>query len=210
VKSRLLTRVEVDPARVEEDVRALDLCAVPPDYSEYTFGHWQSYVLANGSGDDKDARFRPYSGTAHLTELGRQMPYVVLLIEAHFHWRTLKWARIFTMEDALLVTHRDFLEFEEPLHRIHLVLRTDETCLHSEGETVFHMRRGEVWQVDGLSLHAACTLSSYRRISLVLDFEQDGTAAASRLRAAPAEPPPAPCLVELPPLAEAELAALPG
>jgi putative nonproteinogenic amino acid hydroxylase len=210
MKSRLLATIPLDSVRLKRDLQALDQAYFRDDYLEYTFGAWRSYVLANPTGDETDARFRPSDAAPLITALGRRMPYVLSLIDTHFDTRTLRWSRIFTVQDALLVPHRDFLEFDRPLHRLHLVLDTDPSCLHSEYDVVYHMRQGEIWEVDGLSIHAACTLSCYRRISLVLDFEQDGTPAESRIRATGGAPQPSPQILDLPTLSEAEIAAIRG
>lgn len=203
VNSRMLGSVALETDRLARDLAVLESAPVHDDYSEYAFGSWHAFILANPTGDESDTRFRPSGDEPAVTGLGRRMPYVMSLVDRHFDRRTLRWVRIFTAQDALLVTHRDFLEFAAPLHRLHLVLETDETCLHSEDDIVYHMRRGELWDLDGTVRHAACTLSASRRVSLVLDFEQDGTPAEARVRSV--DPPSPPCLPERPPLTRSEL-----
>ena len=209
MKSQMLGSVILDPDRLTADLAALREAPPPDGYSEYIFGQWRDYVLANGTGDQIDNRFRPHHERLAVTDLGRRMPYVLSLVERHFDRRLLKWVRLFTVQDALLVTHRDYLEFKQTFRRIHLVLDTDETCLHSEQDDVFHMRRGEIWFLDGTTIHAACTLSEYRRVSLVLDFEDDGAQLSSLLKADVSNPS-SPMLLRLPALTDQEYAAIVG
>lgn len=207
--ARRLGQVDLDSARLAVDLDAIARFPSPPTYSEYTFGTWISHVLANGSGDADDDIFREHTGPLRATALGRRVPYVMALVDEHFHPDGLMWARLFSVEDGMLVSHRDFVEFERGYLRVHLPLQTDPTCLHSEESEVFHMRAGEVWALDATRVHAACSLSRFRRISLCLDFDPRRVPPGGVLRRPVddrALPPPH--RVERPPLAAAELAEL--
>lgn len=174
MKSRILGKIGLDSSLlIPELTKILDFQS-KDQYSEYTFGTWRSYVLANESGDGSDTSFRGYEGRLQRTALGRDLPYLGQVIEETFETDRLKWARIFLVHNGLLISHRDFVEFEEPFVRLNIPLATDPSCLHSEEDLVFHMRRGEVWFLDARTVHSACSLFDFRRLSLCLDFSDDG------------------------------------
>ncbi len=174
MKSQILGRLRLDSSRLAPELaRILDF-QVKDQYSEYTFGTWRSYVLANAGGDAADTSFRGYEGRPQKTALGRELPYLGQAIAETFDTDRLKWERIFLVHNGLLISHRDFVEFEEPFVRLNVPLATDPSCLHSEEDLVFHMREGEVWFLDARTVHSACSLFDFRRISLCLDFSDDG------------------------------------
>lgn len=184
MNSRILGRVHLSSSSLAPELATILDFDVKDEYSEYTFGTWRSYVLANAGGDEKDTAFRGYEGSPRPTPLGRALPYVGRLIEEVFDTGRLKWARIFLVHNGLLISHRDFVEFDEPFVRLNMPLSTDPSCLHSEEEAVFHMRQGEVWFLDAHTVHAACSLFDFRRVSLCLDFADDGRPLAEWLRPA--------------------------
>lgn len=174
MKSRILGHLDLSPSPLAPELAQILGFDFKEEYSEYAFGTWRSYVLANAGGDEEDTSFRGYEGRPRLTALGRALPYVTRLIEQTFDTDRLKWARIFLVHNGLLISHRDFVEFDEPFVRLNLPLSTHPSCLHSEEELVFHMRQGEIWFLDARTVHAACSLFDFRRISLCLDFADDG------------------------------------
>lgn len=174
MKSRILGQVHLNPSRLAPELATILDFDFKEEYSEYAFGTWRSYVLANAEGDPEDTSFRGYEGRPRLTALGRALPYVTQIIEETFDTDRLKWARIFLVHNGLLISHRDFVELDEPFVRLNMPLSTDPSCLHSEEEMVFHMRQGEIWFLDARMVHAACSLFDFRRISLCLDFADDG------------------------------------
>lgn len=209
MRARILSTVALDDARLAGEIARIDGLAARDDYSEYSFGSWRSHVLANGTGEVDDATFRRYDGPMRPTALGEALPYLRQVIEDTFHTDALRWVRLFTVQNGLLISHRDFVEFDRGFVRLHLPLRTDTGCLHSEEDEVYHMRRGEVWFLDADTVHSACSLSSLKRISLVLDFEAAGTPPEALVRAR-GEALPAPHRVERPPLEPGFLEALYG
>ena len=174
MKSRILGQVNLDPSLLAPELAKILDFHFKEEYSDYSFGTWRSYVLANSEGDDEDTAFRSYEGRPQRTALGRALPYVDQIIEEVFDTEHLKWARIFLVHNGLLISHRDFVELDEPFVRLNMPLSTHPSCLHSEEEVVFHMRQGEVWFLDARTVHAACSLFDFRRISLCLDFADDG------------------------------------
>ena len=163
---------------LERDIETiLQFNDVKEEYSEYRFGTWKNYVLWNGSGDEKDTLFKGANGGAVQTGLGRPLKYITSIVEENFHTDKLKMVRADLLRDAVLVPHRDYVEFKsdsQRLARLHIPIRTDLNSLHSESAEVFHMRQGEVWYLDVSSIHSACNLSDGPRLSLVLDFCLDG------------------------------------
>ncbi|HZT59933.1 MAG TPA: aspartyl/asparaginyl beta-hydroxylase domain-containing protein [Pyrinomonadaceae bacterium] len=178
MNSRIISAVELDDELLRQDIeKILGFGDVKEEYSEYRFGTWKNYVLWNGSGDEKDTLFEGTRGGAVKTGFGRQLEYVSPVIEENFRTERLKMVRANLLRDAVLVPHRDYVEFKEDssrLARLHIPLQTDRTSLHAEGDDVFHMRRGEVWYLDVSNIHSACNMSDSPRISLVLDFCLDG------------------------------------
>jgi hypothetical protein len=110
------------------------------------------------------------------------------------------WIRFFEMRNGLLISHRDFIEFDRAYTRLQIPLRTDQSCLHSEEASVFHLRQGEIWYLEATAVHAACSLGNFNRIALCLDFDLAGMPLTSILRRRTAAPCPPPLLIERPPL----------
>ncbi|HEX7331331.1 MAG TPA: aspartyl/asparaginyl beta-hydroxylase domain-containing protein [Pyrinomonadaceae bacterium] len=178
MNSRIVNKIELDDRLLDQEIeKILQFSDVKEEYSEYRFGTWKNYVLWNGSGDEKDTLFKGTKGGAIRTGLGRQLEYITTVIEQNFHTDRLKMVRANLLSDAVLIPHRDYVEFKEDsrrLARLHLPIRTDLNSMHSEGHEVFHMRKGEIWYLDVANIHSACNLSDNPRISLVLDFCLDG------------------------------------
>jgi hypothetical protein len=89
------------------------------------------------------------------------------------------------LQDALLIPHRDYVEFKEDserLVRLHIPVQTNPGALHSENEHVFHMRQGEVWVLGVEQVHSACNPSETPRVSIVIDFCADGAPPESFLK----------------------------
>ncbi len=190
MNSTILGRLNFDDALLQEDIaKILQFGDVKEEYSEYRFGTWKNYVLWNGTGKQKDTLFVGVAGGTLKTELGRQLAYVNSVLEANFHTEKLKMVRANLLQDAVLVPHRDYVEFKSDaprLARLHIPLKTDLNSLHSEDGHVFHMRQGEVWYLDVFNIHSACNLSVQPRISLVLDFCLDGAPLESLFKSPPA------------------------
>lgn len=190
MKSRILGRIELDCARLQTDIDTILKSSAPEqDYSEYRFGTFLTYVLRNPTGEDQSGLFRGAAGLARTTALGASLAYIDSLIQRTFHIDALQMTRAYLLQDALLIPHRDYVEFEQDaarMVRLHVPILTNPRALHSEDETVFHMRPGEVWFLDVTRDHAACNAASVPRLSLVLDFLLDGAPMESVFRDAAA------------------------
>lgn len=180
-------------------------------YSEFAFGRWESCVLANRTGDLRDAAIYAYEGPAVTTAHGRELPYLMNIIENSFDVTRLKWTRLFAVKNGVLISHRDYLEMPPGFVRLNVSLATDLTCLHSEEDTVFHMRPGEIWNLHVSAVHSGCSLSEFHRILLVMDFDLgdrpiEGLLAPSVRLGRRVEP----LIIERPPLDSDQLTALYG
>lgn len=171
MRSRPLGRLDLDHSRLAEEAEIIARLPAAAQYSEYTLGAWRSYVLWNGTGDPVDDRFRDHGRRPMSTPYAQDLPYVQWIIERVFDPERVLWVRAFLVQDGVIVPHRDFIEFERTFVRVHIPIRTDETCLHIEDGTVFHMRAGEVWFLDAEAVHGAASLSTFSRVSLCVDLD---------------------------------------
>jgi len=189
MNSRIVSKIEFDETLLQNDIESiLNFADVKEEYSEFRFGTWKNYVLRNGTGNQADALFRGTAGGCIETSLGARLKYISAVIEENFHTGKLRMVRANFLQDAVLIPHRDYVEFKSDysrLARLHIPIMTNEQSLHSEGKEVFHMRRGEIWYLDVNNIHSACNLSDTPRISLVLDFCLDGQPLETALKHPP-------------------------
>jgi len=179
MKTHYVATVSLDDDRLAEDLgRCLSL-RWSEAYSDYIFGgSWNSCVLWAPGGDTGDgvvtnyAHELPSAFTAH----AERLPYLRDLITDTVDLTRLRFARLVLVTNSVAIPHRDLLELDDlpdesrNAHRLHIPLATDDTCLFSEGNTVYRMRRGEVWFLDASVIHAVAVLSGIKRIHLMLDF----------------------------------------
>lgn len=205
LKSQRLAVLPIDSYDLDSELSILDSHEYDGKYDAFTFGAWQSHVLANGSGADSDTAFRPHAGSLTLTELGKQLPNIMSLVSAHFPLDRLQWVRAFSLRDGIIAPHVDFLEWAKPGLRVQVPLRTSDEALHSENDTVYGIRRGEVWEIHSTDPHSARSTSQTARLTLCLDFS-DADAPLDIRGTIPASEPIR--VVERPEPTEAELAEL--
>jgi L-proline 3-hydroxylase, C-terminal/Aspartyl/Asparaginyl beta-hydroxylase len=189
MNSRIISTLDFNEDLLQKDIeKILDFADVKEEYSEYRFGTWKNYVLWNGSGDEKDTLFKGVQGGAIKTGLGRQLEHINAVVEETFHTEKLKMVRANLLRDAVLIPHRDYVEFKDNskrLARLHVPISTDPDSMHSETAHVFHMRKGEIWFLDVSCIHSACNFSERPRISLVLDFCLEGAPLETALKNPP-------------------------
>lgn len=207
LKSERLAVLPIDAYDLDSELSVVDRHEYGGEYDTFTFGSWSSHVLANGSGADSDTAFRPHEGRLALTELGRQLPNIMSLVTTHFPVDRLQWVRVFSLRDGIISPHVDFLEWAEPGLRVQVPLRTGEESLHSENDTVYHIRRGEVWKIHSTDPHSARSTAKTARLSLCLDFADADEPLAIRGGIPATEPIR---VVKRPEATEAELAELIG
>jgi L-proline 3-hydroxylase, C-terminal/Aspartyl/Asparaginyl beta-hydroxylase len=180
MESRIIGKVDLDLAAVSEEVDRILTSRADSGYTGYSFGTWGIYLLWNSSGETGDSTLHEFEGPGRTTPLCRELPYLRSVIERTFRTELLKWTRAFLLRDGSIIPHRDYLEFRKPLTRIHLALFTDEGSLHSEDDSVFQMRSGEVWYLAAGRVHSAASLNDYSRVVICMEFDLD-----------PGEPPEA-------------------
>jgi hypothetical protein len=171
VATRRLARLSLDAEQLGEDLARSDRFRFSSAYSEFTCGSWKGSALCNASGDIYDTRIADYSGDYQITDHGHQMPYVMDLVRRNFRTEHLRFVRIGRITPgSVMVPHRDYLELERDLTRIHVPLHTSDDCYSSENDTVYQMRLGEAWFIDATQAHSAVSFFTEDRSHLILDF----------------------------------------
>lgn len=171
--SRIIGRVGLDQDRLDADIDTLLTFPFNRGYSDYARGNpgWQNCVLMNHSGDPADIVFGGHDGPPVATPLLEQLPYIQDLLAATWNIEHLLWARIFMCEDGMLIPHRDYLDLpEDEFTRAHIPLQLGSASMHSEQGTVYRMRKGEVWFIDGTVNHSAYSYDAAPRIYLSADL----------------------------------------
>jgi hypothetical protein len=160
MQSKLLTVLNIDPDLMRKDVAAIAGFQLSRVYKEFVCGELHSCVLWNRRGDLHDTILESYDGSAKETEQGVQLPYIKQLISSVFHLKP----------NSVFMPHRDYLELNRDFIRMHVPLKTDSNCYHSEEDVVYHMNLGEVWYLDASRVHSAASFSEHDRLHLILDF----------------------------------------
>ncbi|MGO8994237.1 MAG: aspartyl/asparaginyl beta-hydroxylase domain-containing protein [Polyangiaceae bacterium] len=178
MKSRILGTTKLNEDALARDVQTILGWPRPEqEYSEYAFGAFHTLPLRTPSGDDAGTRFDAVVAPARPTKLCQRLEYIPGMVDELFDTTRLIMMRAYLLQDALLIPHRDYVEFGDDasrMVRLHVPLRTNPRALHSEEEMVFHMNPGEVWYLDVSTVHSAMNASTEPRLSLVLDFRLDG------------------------------------
>jgi L-proline cis-4-hydroxylase len=163
--------VVMDPARVSADLAQVEPFGYQDAYPEFVCGSWHTCMLWNATGDGADGRVRDYTGPAQITELGRKLGYVEELMAANFDLSRLRFARLTRLAPGTVVLpHRDYLDLESDMVRIHVPLMTAPEAYASEEEIIYRMGEGQVWFLDATRAHSIGNFSQRNRIHLMLDF----------------------------------------
>jgi len=171
VHSYPIGRIVLDPQQLQSDMHKLKQFELSNIYDDYAYGDWKTCILWNRDGKARSDLIHIYNGHAIPTEIGIELNYLSGIIEQYFSLKYLKFARIFLFrKNGLIIPHRDFIELHEQYTRIHIPIHTELSCLSSEEDTVFHMRKGEVWFLEANKIHSAACFSNSGRYHLVLDF----------------------------------------
>ena len=171
--SRVIGRVGLDQERLDVDIATLLGFPFNRGYSDYARGNpgWQNCVLMNHNGDENDIVFGGHDGPPVATPLLEQLPYITELLASTWKTEHLLWARIFMCEDGMLIPHRDYLDLpEDEFTRAHIPLQLGDASMHSEQGSVFRMRKGEVWFIDGTVNHSAYSYDGEPRVYLSADL----------------------------------------
>ena len=148
-------------------------------YSDYVFGGaWKSCMLWARGGDNGDGVVTHYDHDQPpaFTQYGNELPYLRELIASVADRSRLNFVRLAKVTNSVIVPHRDLLELSDlpdstrNAHRMHIPLVTNDDCFFTEDNTVFRMRRGEVWFLDASQIHSVAVLSQQQRVHLIFDF----------------------------------------
>jgi L-proline cis-4-hydroxylase len=166
--------IPVDSSRVSTDLAQVEPFGFVDSYTEFVCGSWRTCMLWNWNGDGADARIRDYSGPAQITEQGRKLGYIEELMSANFDLSKLRFARLTRLAPGTVVLpHRDYVELESDLVRIHVPLQTTPEAYASEEETIYRMGQGQVWFLDATKVHSIGNFATRNRVHLLLDFHAD-------------------------------------
>lgn len=166
--------IDVDEERAAADLAKAEPFGFLSAYDEFICGSWRTCMLFNANGDGADTQIRDYDGPAQATEYGARVGYVRELLERNFALEHLRFARLARLgPGSVAVPHRDFLELDDALTRIHVPLETHADAHTSQESTVYRMGLGEIWSIDATRPHSIANFSPVNRTHLLLDFETD-------------------------------------
>ena len=171
MSSYLLGTTSINPASTAVDLEQVEPFGYLDSYDEFVCGSWRTCMLWNASGDSADVQLCDYAGLAQPTEYGRRVGYLDTVIRSLFDIDALRFARLTRLgPGTVVVPHRDYVELESNLVRIHIPLVTANRAYVSETDTIYRMRVGEIWFLDATEVHAIANFSDTGRIHLLLDF----------------------------------------
>ncbi|MFJ1806389.1 MULTISPECIES: aspartyl/asparaginyl beta-hydroxylase domain-containing protein [unclassified Streptomyces] len=170
--SHRIGAVRLDEERLAADLAASEEFVYNDSYADFvSTGLLRSTMLWNGTGTLDESALGDYEGVARPTPHGAALPYIGELIGTLFRPQRLKFARFMRLAPgSVYVPHRDFLELKSDMLRIHLPVQTDDNVYASEENTVFRMRRGELWRLDATRTHSVGSFSDADRIHIICDF----------------------------------------
>lgn len=219
MRTQYLATIPLDEARLVKDLDHSASFRYSEAYSDYLAGGpWKSCMLWATGGDPGDGVLAHYPDDlpSAFTEYGKQLPYLQELITNTVDLTRLKFVRLATFSNSVILPHRDYVELSDLpenarcAHRLHIPLATNEDCFFAEGNTVYQMKAGEVWFLDVTQIHAVTSLSRTPRIHLIFDFiDKPGAGPLVTTKDdGPGPGIPADRVVARPPLPDAERAAL--
>jgi hypothetical protein len=183
MRTRYVTTIPLDAARLEKDLQHSASFRYSEAYSDYLIGGpWKNATLWARGGDAGDGVLTNYAydRASTFTEYGQQLPYLQELISSTVDTTRLNFVRLARISNSVIVPHRDFLELGDipedarSAHRLHIPLVTHDDCFFSEDNTVYRMRAGEVWFFDASRIHSVASLRNAERIHLIFDFFDAG------------------------------------
>ncbi len=179
MRTHYVATTQLDEDSLAKDIEQSASFVWSEAYSDYLFGGaWKSCMLWARGGDTGDGVVTNYAHDqpSTFTSYGNQLPYLRDLITTVADLDRLNFVRLAKVANSVIIPHRDLLELSElpdntrNAHRMHIPLVTNEDCFFNEGNTVFRMRKGEVWFLDASQIHSVAALSPVPRIHLMLDF----------------------------------------
>lgn len=176
MKSTLLGNWVLDQKRLAKDLAILDRHPPAPDvYSEFRVGTFHTYNLRNAGSDVNNMELNGSDVVAQPTPLGEQLSYLGELLEVLFEPIAIRLVRIMEIRAGMLFPHRDMMELGEAgrdIVRVHVMLKSNPTALHSESSEVFRMEEGDVWFLHAHATHAAINRAATPRYTLVVDLDR--------------------------------------
>ncbi|MEU4160017.1 aspartyl/asparaginyl beta-hydroxylase domain-containing protein [Actinoplanes sp. NPDC026670] len=179
MRTQYVADTALDEDRLAKDLEQTASFPWSEAYSDFVFGGaWKSCMLWARGGDAGDGVVTNYDHglPANFTQLGEQVPYLRELITSVADLDRLNFVRLAKVQNSVIIPHRDLLELSDiaddtrNAHRMHIPLVTNENCLFNQGDTVYRMRKGEVWFLDASEIHSVAVLSDEERIHLMFDF----------------------------------------
>jgi hypothetical protein len=179
MRTHYVATTQLDEARLTKDLEQTDSFVWSEAYSDYLFGGaWKSCMLWTRGGDTGDGFVNHYDHDqpSTFTSYGDQLPYLRDLITSIADLNRLNFVRLAKVANGVGLPHRDLLELSDlpddtrNAHRMHIPLATNEECFFTEGNTVYRMRKGEIWFLDAAQIHSVAVLSNEPRVHLMLDF----------------------------------------
>lgn len=179
MRTHYVATTSLDEVRLAKDLEQSDAFLWSEAYSDYLFGGaWKSCMLWARGGDTGDGVVTNYDHEqpSTFTPYGNQLLYLRELITSVADLDRLNFVRLAKVANSVIIPHRDLLELSElpddtrNAHRMHIPLATNEDCFFNEGNTVFRMRKGEVWFLDASEIHSVAVLSNQPRVHLMFDF----------------------------------------
>lgn len=179
MRTHYVADTSLDDARLAKDLAQSDSIPWSEAYSDFVFGGaWKSCMLWARGGDAGDGVVTNYDHgrPADFTQFADQLPYLRELITTVADLDRLNFVRLAKVQNSVIIPHRDLLELSDladdtrNAHRMHIPLVTNENCFFNDGDTVFRMRKGEVWFLDASEIHSVAVLSEEARVHLIFDF----------------------------------------
>jgi len=179
MRTQYVADTPLDDTRLAQDLEQANSFPWSEAHSDYVSGgaykSCMLWTLGGHAGDGVVTKYDHRQAGA-FTEFGNQLPYLRELIGSTVDLDRLNFARLAKVRSSVIIPHRDLLELGDlpddtrNAHRVHIPLVTNENCFFNEGNTVYRMRKGEIWFLDASVIHSVAVLSTEDRIHLMLDF----------------------------------------
>ncbi|WP_028215262.1 hypothetical protein [Paraburkholderia mimosarum] len=102
-----------------------------------------------------------------------QLTYLDELLNVLFEPSAIRMVRVMKIHAGMLFPHWDMVEFGEAgrkFTRVHAMLKTTPTALHSESSDVFRMGAGDIWFLYVHGTHTAINREASPRYTMVVDL----------------------------------------
>jgi len=179
MRTQYVADTPLDDIRLAKDLELSDSLPWSEAHSDYVSGgaykSCMVWTLGGVAGDGVVTKY-DHGQAGAFTEFGNQLPYLRELISSVVDLDRLNFVRLAKVRNSVIIPHRDLLELGDlpddtrNTHRVHIPLVTNENCFFNEGNTVYRMRKGEIWFLDASVIHSVAVLSDEDRIHLMLDF----------------------------------------